>query len=94
MFINVNLDLVRSSKTRLANLGVRFCPVRKLICPVQLCPTVPPGSDLSKRESPGSAVLVVGSLHRMRRIFASGCYWIPVIYGARAIFFSIQEQDR
>ena len=40
---------------------------------------------------PGSAIPVEGSLHRMRRIFASGCFWIPVIYGARAILFSIQD---
>ena len=32
------LDSVQSGWTCLANLGFRFCPVRKLICPVQSSP--------------------------------------------------------
>ena len=31
-------DLVRSGRTCPANLGVRSCPVRKLICPVRSSP--------------------------------------------------------
>ena len=38
IFRNVSPDLVRSGRTRPANLGVLSCPVRKLICPVQLSP--------------------------------------------------------
>ena len=39
MFKNISPDLVLSGRTCLANLGVRSCPVRKLICPVRLSPT-------------------------------------------------------
>ena len=39
MFENISLDSVRSSRTCPANLGVRSCPVRKLICPVRLSPS-------------------------------------------------------
>ena len=35
-----NLESVQSSRTCPANLGVRSCPVRKLICPVQLSPNL------------------------------------------------------
>ena len=38
MFKNVSPDLVRSGRTCPANLGVRSCPVRKLICPVRSSP--------------------------------------------------------
>ena len=37
---NINPDSVQSGRTCPANLGVRSCPVRKLICPVRLSPTV------------------------------------------------------
>ena len=40
MFNNISPDSVRSGRTCPANLGVRSCPVRKLICPVRLSPTV------------------------------------------------------
>ena len=40
MFKNINLDLVRSGRTCPANLDVQSCLARKLICPVQLSPTV------------------------------------------------------
>ena len=40
MFKNISPDLVRSGRSCLANLGVRSCPVRKLICPVWSSPTV------------------------------------------------------
>ena len=33
MFKNISLDSVRSGRTCPTNLGVRSCPVRKLICP-------------------------------------------------------------
>ena len=36
---NISPDSVRSGRTCPANLGVRSCPVRKLICPVRLSPT-------------------------------------------------------
>ena len=39
MFKNVSPDLVWSSRTCLANLGVQSCPVRKFICSVRLRPT-------------------------------------------------------
>ena len=35
---NISPDSVRSCKTCPANLGVRSCPVRKLICPVRSSP--------------------------------------------------------
>ena len=38
MFENISLDLVLSGRTCPANLGVRSCPVRKLMCLVQLSP--------------------------------------------------------
>ena len=38
MFKNVSPDLVRSGRTCPANLGVRSCPVKKLICPVRSSP--------------------------------------------------------
>ena len=38
MFKNISPDLVRFGRTCLANLSVRSCPVRKLICSVQLSP--------------------------------------------------------
>ena len=37
---NLGPDLVRSGRTRPANLGVRSCPVRKLICLVRSSPKV------------------------------------------------------
>ena len=40
MFKNAGPDSVRSGRTCPANLGVRSCPVRKLICPVRLSPTL------------------------------------------------------
>ena len=39
MFEKISPDSVRSGRTCPANLGVRSCPVRKLICPVQSSPT-------------------------------------------------------
>ena len=39
MFENISPDSVQSGRTCPANLGVRSCPVRKLIFPVQLSPT-------------------------------------------------------
>ena len=36
---NISLDSVRSGRICPANLGVRSCPVRKLICQVRLSPT-------------------------------------------------------
>ena len=39
MFKNISPDSVRSGRTCPAKLGVRSCPVRKLICPVQLSPS-------------------------------------------------------
>ena len=39
MFKNISPDLVRSDRICPANLGVRSCPVGKLICPVRLSPT-------------------------------------------------------
>ena len=39
MFKNLSQDLVQSGRTCQANLSVRYCPVRKLICPVRLSPT-------------------------------------------------------
>ena len=39
MFKNISPDTVRSGMTCPANLGVRSCPIRKLICPVRLSPT-------------------------------------------------------
>ena len=36
---NISPDSVRSGRTCPANLGVRTCPVRKLICPVRLSPS-------------------------------------------------------
>ena len=38
IFKNISPDLVWSCRTCLANLGVRSCSVRKLICPVRLSP--------------------------------------------------------
>ena len=38
MFKNISQDSVQSDRTCPANLGVRSCPVRKLICPVRLSP--------------------------------------------------------
>ena len=38
MFENISPDSVRSSNTCTANLGVRSCPVMKLICPVRSSP--------------------------------------------------------
>ena len=38
-FKNISPDSVRSGRTCPANLGVRSCPVRKLICPVRSSPT-------------------------------------------------------
>ena len=38
MFRNISPDSVRSGRTCPANLGVRSCPVRKLICPVRSSP--------------------------------------------------------
>ena len=38
MFKNISPDSVRSGRTCPANLGVRSCPVRKVICPVRLSP--------------------------------------------------------
>ena len=35
---NISLDSVRSGRICPANLGVRSCPVRKLICPVRSSP--------------------------------------------------------
>ena len=40
MFKNVSPDSVRSGRTCPANLGVRFCPDRKLICPVWSSPNL------------------------------------------------------
>jgi hypothetical protein len=40
MFKSISLDSVWSSRTCLANLGVRSCPVRKLKCPVRSSPRV------------------------------------------------------
>ena len=37
---NISPDSVRSGRTCLANLGVRSCPVRKLICPVRWSPNL------------------------------------------------------
>ena len=37
---NICPDLIRSNKTRPANLGVRSCQVWTLICPVRLSPTL------------------------------------------------------
>ena len=37
-FKNISPDSVRSGRTCPANLGVRSCPVRKLICPVRSSP--------------------------------------------------------
>ena len=42
MFQNISPDSVRSGRTCPANLGVRSCPVRKLICPVRSSPTSNP----------------------------------------------------
>ena len=39
MLKSISPDSVRSGKTCPANLGVRSCPVRKLICPVRSSPT-------------------------------------------------------
>ena len=38
MFENISPDSVRSGRTCQANLGVRSCPVGKLICPVRSSP--------------------------------------------------------
>jgi hypothetical protein len=38
MFKNICPDLVQSGRICPANLGVQSCPVRKLICSVQLSP--------------------------------------------------------
>ena len=49
MFKNISPCLVRSCKTCPANLGVRSCLVKKLICPVRLSPK---SADLlSKRQN-------------------------------------------
>ena len=40
MLKSISPDSVRSGRTCPANLGVRSCPVRKLICPVRLSPNV------------------------------------------------------
>ena len=40
MFKNISPDSVQSGRTCPANLGVRPCPVRKLICPVRSSPTL------------------------------------------------------
>jgi hypothetical protein len=45
MFRNISPDLVRCGRTCRANLCVRSCPVRKLICPVRLNPI----SNVSER---------------------------------------------
>ena len=39
MFKKISPDSVWSGRTRLANLGVQSCPVRKLICPVWSSPS-------------------------------------------------------
>ena len=38
MFKDISPDSVQSGMTRPANLGVRSCPVKKLICPVRFSP--------------------------------------------------------
>ena len=40
MLKNISPDSVRSGRTCPANLDVRSCPVRKLICPVRSSPTL------------------------------------------------------
>ena len=40
MFKNISPDSVLSGRTCLVNLGVRSCPVRKLMCPVRSSPTI------------------------------------------------------
>jgi hypothetical protein len=40
MLKSISPDSVRSGRTCPANLGVRSCPVRKLICPVRSSPNI------------------------------------------------------
>ena len=40
MLKSISPDSVRSGRTCPANLGVRSCPVRKLICPVRSSPNL------------------------------------------------------
>ena len=47
MFKDIGPDSVWSGRTCPANLGVRSCPVRKLICPVRSSPSLDGARDAS-----------------------------------------------
>ena len=80
MFKNLSPNSVRSGRTCPANLGVRSCPVRKLICPV--------------RSSPNGC-LVMGLLDTYSKNFGcqmpkSSNSWVPCTYGTHANEFIVQ----
>ena len=64
MFKNVSPDLVWSGRTRPANLGVRSCPVSKLICPVRLSPKLPkcPKAAQTSDSEPPHRTLIIERL--------------------------------
>ena len=73
MFRNISPDSVRSGRTCPANLDVRSCPVRKLICPVRSSPTFLAHSRRSVLIL--KALLVHFSLALRIRTFPSVCFF-------------------
>ena len=89
MFKNVSPDLVRSGRTRLANLGVRSCPVRKLICPVWLSTIANWTCQLVKIYSMGFILHISTNWHPKFLELGTFCdtksyNWHPLILGIQS----------
>ena len=62
MFKNISPDSVRCGRICPANLGVRSCPVRKLICPVRSSPIAKSGSNKKNFNSANLILMLQESL--------------------------------